>query len=81
MDPSRVVGAGVPVFKAISFFGTVLLAREGLELVDLLAQDGIEARQRYLTRRDGSIAFPIPLYNSGNPTQAGWVREAVVPRR
>jgi len=57
------------------------LRSEGLELVDLLAQDGIEARQRYLTRRDGSIAFPIPLYNPGNPTQAGWVGEAVVPRR
>lgn len=53
----------------------------GLELVDLLPQNGPEARRRYLTRRDGSIAFPIPPPNPAVPSFAGYMVEAAVRRR
>jgi methyltransferase (TIGR00027 family) len=59
------------------------LRSEGLELTDLLTQDGPEARRRYLTRQDGSIAFPVPppIPDVAAPSQVGYVLEATVPRR
>src|SRR4029434_196344 len=31
----------------------------GLDIGEFIAMDGPEAKRRYLTRRDGSIAFPV----------------------
>ena len=56
-----------------------------LDVRELLPQDGPEARRRYLTRRDGSVAFPVtpPGVNVGglSPSPIGWVAEVVVPKR
>ena len=61
------------------------LKSEGLETVELLPMGGPEARRRYLTRRDGSIAFPVTEPDSSRgaaaPSQVGFVLEAMVPRR
>ena len=57
------------------------LLSEGLALGELLRLDGPVATQRYLTRRDGSIAFPVPEPNAIAPSQVGYVLEAVVSRR
>jgi hypothetical protein len=54
---------------------------EGLEVVDLLPHDAPEARGRYLTRRDGSIAFPVPPPGREAPSQVGFMLEAAVPGR
>lgn len=53
----------------------------GLEIVELLRQDAAETIKRYLTRRDGSVAYSgTSIYpSSGSPL--GWVAEAVVPKR
>jgi methyltransferase (TIGR00027 family) len=59
--------------------------RLGLDTVELIPMDGPEAIRRYLTRRDGSIAFPLmtPAASiaASAPSPIGWVAEAVVPRR
>lgn len=61
------------------------LKSEGLEIVELLPMAGSEARRRYLTRRDGSIAFPVTEPDASAaasaPSQVGFVLEAMVPRR
>jgi O-methyltransferase involved in polyketide biosynthesis len=57
----------------------------GLDIGELLPQDGPEARRRYLTRRDGSVAFPVTApgasLGASAPSPIGWVAEATVPKR
>ena len=53
----------------------------GLDIGELLPQDGPEARRRYLTRRDGSIAFAVTPPIASAPSPIGWVAELVVPKR
>ena len=45
---------GFPDGREREFFKSL-----GLDIIELLPQDGPEARRRYLTRRDGSVAFPV----------------------
>jgi methyltransferase (TIGR00027 family) len=54
---------------------------EGLDLRELLHMGGPEAQRRYLTRRDGSIAFPIAAADPSAPSAVGYVAEAMVPER
>ena len=48
----------------------------GLDIGELLPQDGPEAKRRYLTRGDGTVAFPLtpPDSSSGAsvPSPVGW---------
>ena len=71
---------GFPDGKESEFFKSV-----GLEIGELIAMDGAEARRRYLTRRDGSVVFDVtPPGGSLGPTTPspiGWVAELVVPKR
>jgi methyltransferase (TIGR00027 family) len=71
---------GFPDGREREFFKSL-----GLDIGELLPQDGREARVRYLTRRDGSVAFPVtpPGVTVGGlaPSPIGWVAEAIVPQR
>ena len=67
---------GFPDGREAAFFESV-----GLRLVDVLRNDGPEANKRYLTRQDGSVAFPVSEPDRRAPTQVGYVAEAVVPPR
>jgi methyltransferase (TIGR00027 family) len=71
---------GFPDGRERDFFKSV-----GLDIRELLPQDGPEARTRYLTRRDGSVAFPVTApgvtVDGVSPSPVGWVAEALVPRR
>jgi len=53
------------------------LPSEGLDVKEMLPCDSTEARQRYQTRRDGSIAFPISPPNGVWPSSAQTMVEAV----
>jgi methyltransferase (TIGR00027 family) len=65
---------GLPDGREAEFLRSV-----GLEMSELLEQDGDEAQRRYQTRRDGSIAFPVTRNRPGAPAQAGHMVEASVP--
>src|SRR5262245_56193218 len=52
------------------------LASEGLEVTEMLHCASPEARQRYLTRRNGTIAFPISPPNGDWPSSAQTMVEA-----
>jgi methyltransferase (TIGR00027 family) len=67
---------GFPDGKEDEFLQSV-----GLELSELLPQDGDEVKRRYQTRRDGTLAFPILPVQPGVPTSAAAMVEAVVPPR
>jgi methyltransferase (TIGR00027 family) len=71
---------GFPDGREREFFKSV-----GLDISELIAMDGPEARRRYLTRRDGSIAFPVTppgaSLGASAPSPIGWVAEVVVPKR
>ena len=71
---------GFPDEREREFFKSL-----GLDLGELLPQDGHEAKVRYLTRRDGSVAFPVTspdvTIDGVSPSPAGWVAEAIVPQR
>ena len=71
---------GFPDGREREFFKSV-----GLDLGELLPQDGREAKARYLTRRDGSVAFPVTppgvTVDGVSPSPIGWVAEAIVPQR
>jgi methyltransferase (TIGR00027 family) len=70
---------GFPDGREREFFKSL-----GLDTGELLPQDGLEARRRYLTRRDGSIAFPVTppgaSLGASVPSPIGWVAELVVPK-
>ena len=71
---------GFPDGREREFFKSV-----GLDLAELLPHDGSEAKRRYLTRRDGSVAFPVTppgaSLGASAPSPIGWVAEVVVPKR
>jgi methyltransferase (TIGR00027 family) len=71
---------GFPDGREREFFKSL-----GLDIGELLLHDGPEARRRYLTRRDGSIAFPVTSpgasLGASAPSPIGWVAEAFVPQR
>jgi len=71
---------GFPDGREREFFKSL-----GLDIGELLPQDGREAKVRYLTRRDGSVAFPVTspdvTIDGVSPSPAGWVAEAIVPQR
>jgi len=71
---------GFPDGREREFFKSV-----GLDLGELIPMDGPEARRRYLTRRDGSVAFavtpPAASLGASTPSPIGWVAELVVPKR
>jgi methyltransferase (TIGR00027 family) len=71
---------GFPDGRERDFFKSL-----GLDVGELLPQDGPEARRRYLTRRDGTVAFPVTPpgieVDGLSPSSIGWVAEAIVPRR
>jgi methyltransferase (TIGR00027 family) len=77
---------GFPDGREREFFKSL-----GLDIGELLPQDGPEARRRYLTRRDGSVAFPVTAPGASLGASApspigwvadiGWVAEVIVPKR
>ena len=71
---------GFPDEREREFFKSL-----GLDLGELLPQDGREAKVRYLTRRDGSVAFAVTppgvTVDGVSPSPIGWVAEAIVPQR
>jgi len=71
---------GFPDEREREFFKSL-----GLDIGELLPQDGREAKVRYLTRRDGSVAFPVTspgvTIDGVSPSPIGWVAEAIVPQR
>ncbi len=71
---------GFPDGREREFFKSV-----GLDTRELIPMDGPEARRRYLTRRDGSIAFPVmppgASLGASAPSPIAWVAELVVPSR
>jgi len=71
---------GFPDGREREFFKSL-----GLDIRELLPQDGREAKVRYLTRRDGSVVFPVTspgvTIDGVSPSPIGWVAEAIVPQR
>jgi methyltransferase (TIGR00027 family) len=71
---------GFPDGREREFFKSI-----GLDTSELIAMDGPEARRRYLTRRDGSIVFPMTppgaSLGASAPSPIGWVAELMVPKR